>query len=813
MLAESVRRHGPGSDLVVFLIDDPEGHTDRRDEPFEVLTLAELPLDPEWFAQMTLYYDVTELATAVKPWVLEALAAGPAASTPPSAVAYLDPDTELFAPLDDLWAIAAEGNVVLTPHVLGPFPRDGLRMGEETLRSAGIFNLGFIALPTSDVGREVLGWWQERLRFDALVAPHQWLFTDQRWMDFAPSLFPCHIVTDPGVNVAYWNLHERPLTVDAGVLTVGTAPLRLMHYSGLDPARPHLLSTHQGTNPRVLLSEHPDLAALCADYLARITPDPDSNDPDAVTTPGYRWATLPNGLVLTTALRERYRNELMASLQDPTGGHRPPPTPLGPRWLSDLMDWWLEPVPSLGLPRLVDALLPYRFDLAGVLEDPDHQRAARVFNHWLATSSVDQEGFTPAVALRLAEGVRAWADELTRAEQPRTQPTTRSANLVGFGGSAGGLATSAAGLGRVIDALDEPHHDLAVRNPWSSADPNGSGGLNPLAMLAPAPDADITVVTLQPDTLHFLGPIGRHRLWGSSYRVAYWWWEVDGMLPAYHRFIEEAAVDEIWVGSTYVAELLRALTDRPVHRVPLPLRSPTPTAGALADHPELADLGIDASATRFTFSFDYASVMARKNPLGLLEAWREAFSPHDGCQLVVKTLNHDRHRSEAEAVRFAVRNRTDVVIIDESLPRPALDTLVGSSAAYVSLHRAEGLGLGMLEATQMGVPVIASASGGCMDFLAPDSSWLVPGTLVPVGPGHDPYPPDAHWFSPDLDVAVRHLRTVAADPAVARATAVLASTRAADTYADDVCCDLVRQRLTDIRKRLGSPVAASGVTP
>ena len=40
------------------------------------------------------------------------------------------------------------------------------------------------------------------------------MFTDQRWIDFVPSLFDHHILKDPSYNVAYWNLHERDLQWD-----------------------------------------------------------------------------------------------------------------------------------------------------------------------------------------------------------------------------------------------------------------------------------------------------------------------------------------------------------------------------------------------------------------------------------------------------------------------------------------------------------------------------------------------------------------------------------------------------------------------
>ena len=42
------------------------------------------------------------------------------------------------------------------------------------------------------------------------------------------------IVNDPGVNVAYWNLDERPLALRGERWFAGGVPLRLFHFSGFD---------------------------------------------------------------------------------------------------------------------------------------------------------------------------------------------------------------------------------------------------------------------------------------------------------------------------------------------------------------------------------------------------------------------------------------------------------------------------------------------------------------------------------------------------------------------------------------------------
>ena len=67
------------------------------------------------FAEMATYYDATELSTALKPFFLQYLLA-----EGDDVVMYLDPDIEVFASLDDLFALGDRVPIVLSPHVTQP---------------------------------------------------------------------------------------------------------------------------------------------------------------------------------------------------------------------------------------------------------------------------------------------------------------------------------------------------------------------------------------------------------------------------------------------------------------------------------------------------------------------------------------------------------------------------------------------------------------------------------------------------------------------------------------------------------------------
>jgi glycosyltransferase involved in cell wall biosynthesis len=79
---------------------------------------------------------------------------------------------------------------------------------------------------------------------------------------------------------------------------------------------------------------------------------------------------------------------------------------------------------------------------------------------------------------------------------------------------------------------------------------------------------------------------------------------------------------------------------------------------------------------------------------------------------------------------------------------------------YVSLHRSEGLGLTIADAMLLEKPVIATGYSGNLDFMTPETSYLVPWEKVKVGRGAEGYDPSAHWADPDLLEAGNLMREV-----------------------------------------------------
>ncbi|MBA3703740.1 MAG: hypothetical protein H0W79_13155, partial [Rubrobacteraceae bacterium] len=295
VLAESFREHHPEQSCYVLVIDDTEGYIDAAYEPFELVTPAQLHIDD--YEHMAAIYDVLELSTAVKPWLLRHLLEERGLER----IAYLDPDIRVYDRLDEIDGLTREHGLVLIPHITTPLPRDGKRPSEADILISGTYNLGFISLERGAGTERLLDWWSERLKTDCVVAPDAGYFVDQRWMDFVHGVMPdFYVLRDPAYNVAYWNLHGRDLTYHKGRYYVDGRPLRFFHFSGFDPDHRKRLSKHQ---TRIEIRRGSTLARACNGYADELL----ANGYKKAKNWPYSYGVLPNGVKLDSGMHRLYR--------------------------------------------------------------------------------------------------------------------------------------------------------------------------------------------------------------------------------------------------------------------------------------------------------------------------------------------------------------------------------------------------------------------------------------------------------------------------------------------------------------------------
>lgn len=767
VFAESLTAVHPECRVTVLVVDGPGDPSDR--DRFRVLQLEDIIPDEEERRRQTFMYDVTEFSTAVKPLLLRYLLSEGA-----PAVLYFDPDIEFFGAVDHLWRLAAERRIVLTPHILTPLPEDGYEISDLAVLRAGLFNLGFIGVGADTAG--FLEWWSGRLRRHCLSDPGNGLFVDQRWVDYVAAVFPHHVVRDPGYNVAYWNLHERSVVETESGFTVNGAPLRFYHFSGFNPDVPHLLSKHQGPNPRVLLSEQPAVQELCRRYTARLR----GHGYGALPV-SYGHSALPDGTPIDFVMRRLFRRALLQAERTNT------PTPPAPFGWDRIVDWLNAPAPEAPrLTRYLFGLWQERGDLQRAFPTP-FGADADAYLHWVR--------FDPWAIKTMPASLRP----LPPPETPCVAPSFRTgvniagyfkaelgvgevARLVAAAAQREGLPVATVLNDRTLSRQEDAFVESADDGPYSVT-----------LVCANADEFPRAVDALPPEMRE------------SCYRIGFWFWETE-RLPEVYRPASDL-LDEIWVASEYVAAAVRTTVTKPVRICPLPVRQfdATPLSRA--------DLGAP-DGFLFLFMFDFLSNIQRKNPIGLVKAFCRAFRPGEGPTLMLKSINGHLARGAQEALRAAIGDRPDVIAVDGYMASGTRDALMKSCDCYVSLHRSEGFGLTLAEAMTLGKPAIATAYSGNLAFMTAENSFLVPYRRATVPAGCGPYPEGDWWAEPDLDAAASIMRAVYENPGLAKDRGERGRIDVTARYSPAQTTEFIRERLADIqRQQAGDAVAVASPEP
>lgn len=180
--------------------------------------------------QMLINYDILEMNTAIKPFVIEYLF-----KENYEKVIYLDPDIYFKNKITKVENLLNDFDIILTPHITKEYPDDIYYPNHQSHLKTGIYNLGFLALKNTQNSLGLVHWWQNKL-FDKCYADFfEHFYVDQKWMDYAPSIFDkVFIFKDSGYNVAYWNLHERSISIKNNEFYVNNEPLVFYHFSGFN---------------------------------------------------------------------------------------------------------------------------------------------------------------------------------------------------------------------------------------------------------------------------------------------------------------------------------------------------------------------------------------------------------------------------------------------------------------------------------------------------------------------------------------------------------------------------------------------------
>lgn len=652
VLRDSFLTSHPGARFVVLLLDRPE--TVDEQERAEVLTPEDIGVDAVEFARLAMACTAEQLRAVLRPRLLTRLLESGAA------VLSLEPSVQVFGGFDDVVAgLTPQRPVTLVPKVLRPLFVDGLRPSTTDLAESGTFDPDVLAV--SPGGEQFLAVWAEQARADPTAAV--------TFLESASALVDHQVLRDPGVGLSVFNAAQRALDVSAeGRYQVDRHVLRSVHFDGFEPHRPWLLSATYADSPRVLLSEHPLLARLCAGYRNALV------DAGYTRQQAHPFATLAGGTVVPVALRTAYRRVWLHAEQ---AGENVPASPFEPPQdhgdpVASFMDWACAPENEWQ--RVAGAS---RWSAAVWADDPLLQRDypepfgadAAAFHEWCAGVGVASSRIPPAAVRERADArSSAMVDQLGVA----VLGTGRLAELLRVAVRASGLPSA-----------DVPYYPVVVRC-----------------------DADLPV------------PAGRHVIDVLP----------DGHLG--HGEVpsagENTGVAETWVLSEagrragrragYASARVVTLPLPDTGRVELPTRK-----GARARH-GLSDEFVVGS-------FVDHSDERQGNALGLVNAFLAAFPERADVRLILAVGAAGTHPEEAERLRLATTTDPRILLLEDD---DQGGVVLAASDCVASLHRAEGgaggdrYALRLLEAAAQAIPVVAGDHGAVAELLGRHNAKLVP---------------------------------------------------------------------------------------
>jgi len=331
-------------------------------------------------------------------------------------------------------------------------------------------------------------------------------------------------------------------------------------------------------------------------------------------------------------------------------------------------------------------------------------------------------------------------------------------NVIGYFSRNTSLCTVAKRVSNQLDALGVPKKEIDF--PWS-----------PLS--SPATRSERQTVHFRKNIwttsasslftdLHASGSLS-----AGSWNIGYLFWETEHVPPRIVRSLR--ALDEIWAPTKFLKNVFEQALDRPVAYVPFPLGFEGTDGSGLDVSRTIGQPG-DAIAKEtdsrfvFGFMFDYLSGYERKNPEDVIRSFKLAF-PHDsagGPALLLKSRHGSKRPSLRMRLEAMLEDRSDIRLVDDEWSETQMERFWSEISCYVSLHRAEGLGLPLEQAMNRGIPVICTNYGGVSEFGNGELTLGVSWAPVAANDSAGFYGPSAHWAQPSVSEAAIRMKQLVA---------------------------------------------------
>jgi glycosyltransferase involved in cell wall biosynthesis/2-polyprenyl-3-methyl-5-hydroxy-6-metoxy-1,4-benzoquinol methylase len=793
VLADDLARVDPTVPRTIVVVDEDPQSLELLGGAGEIKAGADLGLDLDLVGRWVGAYGERGLIWAAFPHVLSSI------GDPGDHVLWISGDVAVVQAPEPFWAALEESDLVAGLAAPSLAPHDHERRDSGSGRPYALQSASAVKRHAGElVSRSVLGWAVGSRAATGVLSDwpvprdfptHESLataLTAQLWFNALALNSEATIVQSPGSLLSAIQLQSHkvePGSTDTTPLVDGE-PLILLGLRGFDARRPYLV---EGEIVTTRVSEQPALAPLLrkraeALIAAGWTWTSEKKIPGTKDKAprGTRWDKLPEGLPHNWMTQDLIRDGLREGTITQS--------PFSEDGFDQLRAYALQPArqgASVGVNRMLHAMHGARPDVYGVFPTLDGKDGL-AFIEWAWNSGREEMSIPESFLPHRPDFIEAAPEE----PLDRWEPDTEGVNLAGYFTSELGLGESARQIAQALEATGVPITPVqGLRVPPTRQEAE----FLPVGPEEAHHDVNIVVVNGEqmPDFAHDVG----EAFFAGRPTIGVWWWEVDPYpaeewAPALHW------LDELWVGTDFIRDLIEPHVDVPVWVFPVPV-----SVQRLESPLDRAHFGWKDDETVFLYIWDYHSTEARKNPSGLVEAYRRAFPEGSKTRLVLKCINHENLPEADEKVRLAAVGRDDIVVIDRFLSRREMDGLLELCDCYVSPHRSEGFGYTPAEAMLLGKPVVLTGYGGTTQYADETVARIVKWAPSQVGPGALPYPPDGHWADPDLDDLADALRWIVEQPEAAAAMAERGRRRVAVRHNAVICGTAMRERLDVVRAR------------
>lgn len=369
-------------------------------------------------------------------------------------------------------------------------------------------------------------------------------------------------------------------------------------------------------------------------------------------------------------------------------------------------------------------------------------------------------------------------------------------NVVGFISAATGLGEAARSSVRILEeaetiySLVDLHYDVPKRQLNNKLLQHKVSQEFPYS---------INLLHLNPTHLPFLWEtFGEKKLLGR-YSIGVWYWELAEIPDEWLQALQ--IMDEIWAPTKFIRDAIILKATIPVYFIPPCIEV------SYDEHLTRTEFGLPEGRFLFLCAYDVLSVSERKNPRGAIEAFQHAFSSDDdSVGLVIKINNAEENLAGVSELERLLEDWPNCFFIKEVLEKEQFNALIYNIDCYISLHRSEGFGLVAAESMYLGKPVIMTGWSGNVDFMTAENCCSVNYTLIPVGPGNEPYDPNQLWADPDLKQAAQFMISLRSNSNLYASISYNAKNTIRELYAPKVIQKMVHERLQSIameaRKRI-----------